>query len=126
MSSIILKEHNLYGSNLVGIGLGFTGLIIVFSQGLAFTQTAWVGVIMVLVGATVQATGAVLLKQLQPSMSSLSVATGGLLVATSLFIITFLLWQEWPEVISDKTLYSSIYLGIFGSSLGFTLPEFKS
>jgi drug/metabolite transporter (DMT)-like permease len=120
-SALILKSHNLHGTNLLGVVLGFSGLLIVFSEGLTFHEGAWIGVLMVAVAASMQSGGAVLIKYLKPKMSSLGVTTGGMMVATPLFVVTCLLAQEWPNEIPERALYSILYLGVFGSALGFTL-----
>ena len=117
----ILKAPHLQGNKLLGVGLGVCGLLVVFSESLEASPQAWMGILIILAAAAIQAAGAVLMKALKPAISSFCVTTGGIFVATVLCSITCLLGQDWPTEISERAFYSIVYLGIFGSAIGFTL-----
>ena len=67
---------------------------------------------------------AVWVKRLNPGLHGLAVTTGGLLVATPLFLLTWLMQvgtvPAWTAI-EVRTLGAIVYLGVIGSVLGFAL-----
>ncbi len=120
-ATVILRENNLTAGRVTGMLLGLLGLVVVFAEGLALTDAAWMGVAGVTISAVSQSLGAVLLQKLKTDMPALSITAGSLIVATPFFIMNFVLMQSWPEHISTLTLLSIFYLAILGSALGFPL-----
>ena len=120
-ATVILRENNLTAGRVIGMLLGLLGLVVVFAEGLALTEAAWMGVAGVTISAVTQSLGAVLLQKLRTDMPAISITAGSLIVATPFFIMNFVLMQGWPEHISTQTLLSIVYLAIMGSALGFPL-----
>lgn len=116
----------LLGENAFGIGktlgmlLGLAGLCVVFTEGLAIAQQAWLGVLAVGFAATVHSLSSVLIKKLKPEIPAISITTGSLLVATPLYALNSLM-HGLPEQIPAQTLTSILYLAIMGTALGFPL-----
>ena len=103
--------------------LGLTGLIIVFAESFDAAKASWMGVMGVSFSAVVHSFGAVTLKKLKPTMPSISVTTGSLLIATPLFTLNSVL-HGIPESIPVNSLKAIIYLALMGSALGFPLYYF--
>lgn len=120
-ATVILRENNLTAGRVFGMLLGLLGLVVVFAEGLSLTNAAWMGVAGVTIGTVSQSLGAVLLQKLKTDMPAILITAGSLIVATPLFLMNFLLMQDWPESISSVTLLSIIYLAIMGSAIGFPL-----
>ena len=103
--------------------LGFIGLTIVFAESFDATKSSWMGVAGICFSAVVHSFGAVTLKKLQPTMPSISVTTGSLMVATPLFVLSSVI-HGIPNSIPDSSLKAIIYLAFMGSALGFPLYYF--
>lgn len=121
LASLILRENNLTAGRLLGMALGLLGLAVVFAEGLALTDAAWMGVAGITAGTVVHSLGAVLLQKLRTSIPAVSITAGSLIVATPFFILNFVLMQNWPQQISTTTALSIVYLAILGSAVGFPL-----
>ena len=64
----------------------------------------------------------VLVKRLHGNLSSLSVTTGGLLIATPLYLLTWLIHDgHWPQQLPSQAMWSIIYLGVIATGIGFSL-----
>ncbi|UCB55958.1 MAG: DMT family transporter [Thiotrichales bacterium] len=123
-ASLILRENNLTLGRVLGMLLGLFGLAVVFAEGLALTDSGWLGVAGITVGTIVHSLGAVLLQKLKTDLPAISITTGSLIVATPFFIMNFVLMQSWPQQISTTTMASIVYLAIMGSAIGFPLYFF--
>lgn len=117
----LLGENSFTGGRLFGMILGLLGLMIVFSESFALSPMALAGVIGVTFAALSQSFGAVWIRSLKPDMHPISITTGGLLIATPLFILNCVITGGWPESIPTNTMISIVYLAILGTSLGFPL-----
>ena len=120
-ATVILRENNLSTGRFIGMLLGLLGLVIVFAEGLSLAQAAWMGVAGVTLGTLAHSLGAVLLQKLRTDIPAISITTGSLVVATPLFVLNFVLMQDWPQTIGAQTLLSIVYLAILGSAVGFPL-----
>lgn len=119
-ATFMLGENSFSTGKSVGMFLGFSGLILVFAESLEFDQKAWWGVVGVCMSSIVHSLSSVILKQLNPTIHSVSVTTGSLIIATPLFILNSL-YHGLPHTISTQNLASILYLAILGSAIGFPL-----
>jgi drug/metabolite transporter (DMT)-like permease len=117
----LLGENSFTGARLTGMVLGFSGLIIVFSESFTLSNVALIGVAGVTFSAIAQSFGAVWIKSLKPDMHAISITTGGLLFATPLFILNCVINGGWPESIPNNTLMTILYLAVLGTAVGFPL-----
>jgi drug/metabolite transporter (DMT)-like permease len=117
----MLGENSFTGARLFGMVLGLAGLVIVFSESFTLSTMALASAIGVTVSALSQSFGAVWIRSLQPNMHAISITTGGLLIATPLFILNCVINSGWPDSIPTNTMLSIGYLAIMGTSLGFPL-----
>ncbi|MCW8963940.1 MAG: DMT family transporter [Gammaproteobacteria bacterium] len=118
----ILKERSFSEGRLIGMLIGLAGLSVIFLEGIELRGAAWLGVIGVVFSTIAQPTGAVLLKQLKPSMPAISITAGSLVVAVPLFILNWLWFgPAFPTSINEKTIQAILYLAIVGTGVGFPL-----
>lgn len=106
----------------VGLLCSLLGLGWVFGGGLALDLRAVEGLIGVLLATLIHSASAVALKRVNSGVPGLMQTAGGLLLATPLFLLSWGLGDgQWPQVIPTRTAWSIVYLGVFGSVIGFAL-----
>jgi drug/metabolite transporter (DMT)-like permease len=104
----------------LGLISALGGLAVIFGGGLALdAQVAW-GLGGLLLATLFHAGSAVALKKVNGDVPGLMQTSGGLLIATPLFLLSWWLGGgEWPESIPTRAAWSIVYLGVFGSVIGF-------
>jgi len=122
LAYFVLKERGWTTFKLLGVVFSLAGLVMIFSQSIDFGSAAAYGIAAVLLSVFIHSVSAVLVKKLHGQLSSLTVTTGGMLVATPTYIVTWLLIDgELPTVIPEYALWSIIYLGVIATAIGFNL-----
>jgi len=128
MAMLWLDGERLTRSRIVGMFLGFAGLVVAFWESLyAQTTTLW-AVAGILLAALIQSAAAVWVKRVDAQLPAISMTAGSLCVAAPLFLITWwlqhdasqslsMIWQQAP----NYALLSIAYLAALGSVLGFAL-----
>jgi len=122
MATVWLSERSLTPLRLVGVGLGLTGLWVIFGQPWPAGDKAALGTLAVAGGMAVQSLGLVWIKRLDMRVSSLAITAGSLGVAVPLFVLAWVL-ADGARLgdISPRAGAAIVYLGMFGSVVGFTL-----
>ncbi len=121
---IFLRERSLSWNKVLGMCLGFAGLVFVFASGFDVSADAVWGIIMILFAVMVSGLSAVWIKRLNQTanLTGLQTNIGGLTVAIPFYIVSWLcLSDEWFPVLSSKEISSIAYLGLVGTTLGFSL-----
>ena len=122
MAALWLNEKSLTPAKILGVILGVFGLFVIFNQGIQFGGNAVIGIAGVCLSVLLHSISSVWLKKLKHNLTALEITHGGLLVSVPLYLLTWFITQgTWPESFSQRGLGSIIYLGIFGSVLGFIL-----
>ncbi len=122
MAALILKENSLSSSKILGIGLAIIGLVVIFYTDITTTALAYSGIIAIVISSAIHSLSTVLVKKVNARMPGIVITTGSLILSSFLFVLTWLLSDsEWPDVIPVKAGASILYLGVFGSVIGFTL-----
>ena len=122
MAALWLNERSLTPVKILGVVLGVVGLIVIFSQGMHLGNHAVIGIAAVCLSVLLHSWSSVWFKKLDISLTALEITHGGLLVSVPLYLLTWFISQgTWPENFSQRGLGSIVYLGIFGSVLGFVL-----
>ena len=122
MAALWLNERSLTPAKILGVILGVVGLIIIFSQGLQLGNHAVMGIAAVCLSVLLHSWSSVWFKKLENNLTALEITHGGLLVSVPLYLLTwFILQGNWPENFSPRGLGSIVYLGLFGSVLGFVM-----
>ncbi len=121
LASIFLDEKITF-NRLLGLTLGVTGLVIVFSHGLTLGKEVVFGSVLILIGVIGQTGTAIWIKKINARQHGLVMAAAGMLVALPAFFLTWLIVDgELPTEIPAKAGYSILYLSVFGSVIGFSL-----
>ncbi len=128
MASWWLEGELLTRARIIGMSLGFIGLLVIFGQSLAWSDAAIYGVCGVLASGTVHAASAIWVKRVKAEISGISMTAGTLCVATPLFVLTWLISQPdfntlWHtlNIAPSHTVWAILYLALFGSVFGFSL-----
>jgi drug/metabolite transporter (DMT)-like permease len=122
MASVWLEERAFTPFRMLGMGLGITGLAIIFGYSLEIGAGAPLGMAAVLLSVHIHSASAVWIKRIGARLQALETTTGALLVALPLFLLDWaLLDGQWPEELAGRTLGAILYLALFGSVLGFIL-----
>jgi len=117
-----LKEESMTANKLAGMMLGLAGLMLVFRGGLNLGDGAALGVFALFVAVVFQSLGLVWIKKIGDDSPPLATTFGALAVALPLFFAAWWLADgHWPETLPDRAMGAIIYLGVFGSVLGFML-----
>lgn len=121
-AALWLKEEALTPGKLTGMLLGFIGLVLVFQGGLALGENAFIGLLVLFVAVVLQSLGLVWIKKIGDDSPPLAMTLGTLLVALPLFLTAW--WMVdggWPDTLPTRAVAATVYLGVFGSVLGFAL-----
>jgi len=122
-AALWLSERTLTPMRIAGLVLALGGLWFIFGQPWPGDSRATLGTAAVVAGMTVQSLGLVWNKRLNVRASSLAITTGALTVATPLFVLAWVIADaaQLPPDITPRAGMAIVYLGVFGSVVGFTL-----
>ena len=122
MAALWLNERSLTPAKILGVTFGLGGLIVIFSQAIELGGHAAIGIAGVCLSVLLHSLSSVWFKKLDIKLSALEITHGGLMVSVPLYLLTwFILQGTWPENFSQRGLGSIVYLGIFGSVVGFVM-----
>ncbi|MGD8560197.1 MAG: DMT family transporter [Gammaproteobacteria bacterium] len=122
LAAVFLREDSLTSGKILGALLGVTGLVVIFDADLNGKAIPWQGVVAMLGSVTLHSLSAVWVKRINSNHSALTVTTGGLLVVAPLYVATwFFADGHVPTEFSVRPGIALIYLGVFGSVIGFSL-----
>jgi drug/metabolite transporter (DMT)-like permease len=121
-AALWLKEEAITPSRLGGMLLGLGGLLLVFRGGLGLGAGAGWGVVALFAAVSMQSLGLVWLKRIDDDSPPLATTLGSLIVALPLFFAAWLLsGAHMPAQLPQRALAATVYLGVFGSVLGFAM-----
>ena len=122
LASIWLKEQALGPIKLLGLACAFFGLVLIFGEGVGTSLEVMLGMSAVLMATLLHSTSTVWVKKLGADLPAITITTGGLLVALPLYLLSWAVQDgSWPSLIPAKAMWSIVYLGLFGSVMGFIL-----
>ncbi|MEN8168133.1 MAG: DMT family transporter [Pseudomonadota bacterium] len=122
MARLWLQEQGLTLIRLLAMLVALSGLILIFGAGMVQGGQMVLGLVGVLVSVLIHSASSVWVKRFNAGLHGLVVTTGGLIYATPLFLLTWLLQGEtWPAHIELRAGTAIVYLGVIGSVLGFAL-----
>ncbi len=115
-----LEDETLTLNKLAGISMGVLGLYLVFRGGLEAGSGA--GLIALTLAVVSQSFGLVMLKRIGDDSPPLAMTLGILVVALPLFFAAWwLIDGHVPVAVPERAIAATLYLGVFGSVLGFSL-----
>jgi drug/metabolite transporter (DMT)-like permease len=117
-----LKEEAFTLTKLAGMLLGLAGLVLVFQGGLNLGGGAVHSLFALFIAVVLQSLGLVLIKKIGDDSPPLATTLGSLLVALPLFFATWIVADgHMPVEFPERAVAATVYLGLFGSVLGFAL-----
>lgn len=122
MAGYWLGEQSLTPIRLLGLASALSGLVLIFGDGFHAGAEAIFGMLSVFMAVVMHSLSTVWVKRIGAKLPVMTVTSGGLVVALPLYLITWVLVDgRLPATIPDKALASIVYLGVFGSVMGFIL-----
>lgn len=122
LASWWLNEHSLSVGKLLGILLALGGLALIFMPQELGQRIAPQGIAAVLLAVLFHSASAVWVKRIGGSLHPMAINCGALSVAVPLYLSAWLLFGEGlPQTISERSLWATVYLAVFGTVLGFNL-----
>ncbi|MDD2929767.1 MAG: DMT family transporter [Sideroxydans sp.] len=117
-----LEEESLTRNKVAGMLLGVLGLLMVFYGGLDLGSNAGIGIVTLLCAVTAQSLGLVWIKRIGDDSPPLAMTCGTLAVSLPMFLLAwFVLDGHVPHGAPQQSIAATLYLGVFGSVLGFAL-----
>jgi drug/metabolite transporter (DMT)-like permease len=118
----LLRERVFTPFRILGMGLGILGLLLIFREGVGYRQDYLFGIAAIVAALVLQSFSAVWIKRINAGVSGFETTTGGLLVALPFFLLSWWIVDgSLPSQMEAKVAWSILYLGIFGSVIGFML-----
>ena len=122
MAGYWLGEQALTPIRLLGLASALAGLVLIFGNGIHAGYMAIFGMISVFAAVVLHSLSTVWVKRIGADLPVMTVTTGGLVTALPFYLITWgLVDGRLPVTVPDKALASIVYLGLFGSVMGFIL-----
>jgi drug/metabolite transporter (DMT)-like permease len=122
MAAFWLREKSLTAAKIFSALVGLSGVSIIFLSDGAGDVIAWQGVVAVLAAMVLQCASGVWVKRIAADVSGLVVTCGALLLAVPLYFVTWLVFgQHSFNNVTLRAFSASLYLGLMGSVVGFTL-----
>lgn len=121
LAKYILTEAPISMSKKIAMGISIIGLAIVCSNNIAMTSSGGYGIALILCAVLLFSLSGVLVKSITITIHPLATTVGALTIATPMFFVSWLTldgsftMQNWQL----KSVLSTLYLGVFGSLLGF-------
>lgn len=121
-SKIAFSKEKIGINQFLGVIIGFSGIVIIFSENLSLDLSQqFLGILAVLISAAMQASIAVVIKKYGQHLNPLSMHLVPLFFAGLILIIAALLFENRSSWDFNFTAVSSIiYLAIFGTLVAFT------
>jgi drug/metabolite transporter (DMT)-like permease len=117
-----LGEQPMTLVRFAGLLLAVGGLSWIFLGGSELAPGAGYGVAGVLASVLLYSASSVAVKRIGAPVPAMAVTTGGLLVASPLFLLAYLLsGGSIPQAVSPRTGLAIVYLGLVGSVAGFLM-----
>lgn len=118
----LLQERVFTPFKIIGMLLGLAGLGLIFRESLGYRDEYMLGIGAILAAVLLQSFSAVWIKRISGGVSGFETTTGGLLLAMPLFLLVWLVaGADVPVQVDARAGWSILYLGVFGSVIGFML-----
>ena len=125
LAMLILGEDALSMHKILGMVMGVIGLTIIFGNSYHFGYEFILGIAALLMGTVIHSLSSVVIKNIHARLSGIAATTGGLVIATPLFIATwFIIDGNLPDSISIRALCAILYLGLVATTVGLSMYYF--
>ncbi len=118
----VLLTERITGTKFAGMLIGLLGLAVIFQSELGASGNTIKGILGILLATCLHSLSIVLVKRVAASIPALAITTGTLMLAVPLFLLVWLLSDSgMPDELPLRGSLAILYLGVFGSVLGFVL-----
>lgn len=115
-----LREKSFTLPRITGMILGIGGLAVIFVTSEAMGSEAILGLSAVFISTLIHSISSVMVKKSGAQIPALATTTGALLFAVPCYLISWWIFDgRWPQQAPFHAVAAIIYLGVFGSALGF-------
>lgn len=121
ITTMLGSDDRLTRRKVTGIALGFIGLSVIFGAGTHIAPNAILGFVAILAAVIVQSASLVWVKRAGAAISPLALTTGALVIVVMCLLPAWWLLFGHVPYWSHRAAIATLYLGIFGSVIGFTL-----
>jgi len=124
MSWFVYKSEDITLSKVLGIVIGFIGVIFIFSEDVVnqFGEASFFGMLVIILAASIQAVVSVTIKKYGNGISTFALNTIGMSIGTSILFIISIIIEDWGQTVIDrKAIGSVLYLATFGTVVTFGL-----
>ena len=122
MATLWLGERIFTVPRMLGMLLGIAGLATIFNAPAEASGASLSGITAVLVAVVIHSSSSVWVKRIGADISAMAINSGALLIAVPLFFVAWLVGDGvLPEAVPEQAAMGIIYLGVFGTVLGFNL-----
>ncbi|GGI94219.1 membrane protein [Shewanella hanedai] len=117
----ILNEPKFGPMRSLSLVVAFIGLGIVCSSKVSLTSDSWIGLILILTAVSLFSLSGVLIKTVKINIHPIASTVGALIFSTPIFALAWVLFDGTLPIDSwdSRSLYAILYLGVFGSLIGF-------
>ncbi|NRD74115.1 DMT family transporter [Shewanella sp. VB17] len=117
----ILNEPTFGPIRSLSLVVAFIGLGIVCSSKISLTSDSWIGLVLILTAMFLFSLSGVLIKTVKINIHPIASTVGALMFSTPIFILAWIIFDGTLPIAQweIKSIYAIIYLGIFGSLIGF-------
>ena len=125
LGSLVLRERLVSVTRTGSLIVSLTGLYVMFHHSMEVDSKIAHGIFAVIAGVLCYSTSLVAIKAMAAEIRPVMTMTGTLIITVLLFSLTwYLSGSELPAIIPTRAAGAILYLGIFGSVLGFVLFYF--
>jgi drug/metabolite transporter (DMT)-like permease len=119
----LLPSEKITLVKMLGIFIGFAGVVIVFNDQLNFYgERIWLGMSAILLSPFFSALGTILGKRAREQYNSITLNTFPLLYTSITFFFMYMLWERNAEIhFTPAAIFSILYLAVFGTAIAFAL-----
>lgn len=122
IASIVLHEKAFTRGKLLGMLMGFVGLAVIFGHSAEIGSKLHYGIGGVLLSTLLHSAAAVWVKKINAQLHPVAQTAGALVVVVFLYLLLAIaIGGIAPTKLSERSLWSILYLAIFGSVIGFIL-----
>lgn len=117
----ILAEPNISGVRKFSMIISLSGLAVVCSDNFTLADDGIYGVLFILLAVFFFSLSGVMVKSVSIAIHPLATTVGALSVATPMFLLSWLVLDGTlpVELWQARSIWATVYLGIFGSLIGF-------
>ncbi|MGC8897227.1 MAG: DMT family transporter [Bacteroidota bacterium] len=123
LSYYVIKEEPLTLLKIIGITLGFIGIIVIFWADIHLTNRyAFLGMVGIVLSAFLQAISVIIIKKYGRTLHPFVVSFGGMLLAAFILLTGSLLFERRsPLTLNVTAVWTVLYLSVFGSVVTFSI-----